>query len=331
VSEGQTLVFNATLLVDPERPVPVTIKASKTDSGDRIFLLNRQDTYTNGCGEKCLHAAILEAQYQHNPGGILLVNREREKISFNNEFVKMWGIPPEILESRDEGASLRYALEKTNDPRGFLAKVHALYETPDAESTDEIHLKDSRVFYRQTYPAFRDSEYLGRVWYFLDITPLKNAQYQLENQQIYLNAILQHVQDGIIACDAEGRLSLFNRASRELFGKSKTEPMPETLRTCLRDSDIICRWGGDEFVIGLHASSATDEVIAVAEKICAKVLENISKKDRTFQVSVSVGIAMYPAHGTEPDLLIRNADMAMYRAKRLGKNRCELFLPKDSG
>jgi PAS domain-containing protein len=112
VSEGQTLVFNATLLVDPERPVPVTIKASKTDSGDRIFLLNRQDTYTNGCGEKCLHAAILEAQYQHNPGGILLVNREREMISFNNEFVKMWGIPPEILESRDEGASLRYALEK---------------------------------------------------------------------------------------------------------------------------------------------------------------------------------------------------------------------------
>jgi diguanylate cyclase (GGDEF)-like protein len=105
----------------------------------------------------------------------------------------------------------------------------------------------------------------------------------------------------------------------------------ETLRTCLRDSDIICRWGGDEFVIGLHASSATDEVIAVAEKICAKVLENISKKDRSFQVSVSVGIAMYPAHGTEPDLLIRNADMARYRAKRLGKNRCELFLPKDSG
>jgi diguanylate cyclase (GGDEF)-like protein len=107
--------------------------------------------------------------------------------------------------------------------------------------------------------------------------------------------------------------------------------MPETLRTCLRDSDIICRWGGDEFVIGLLASSANDEVIAVAEKICAKVLENISKKDRSFQVSVSVGIAMYPAHGTEPDLLIRNADMAMYRAKRLGKNRCELFLPKDSG
>jgi diguanylate cyclase (GGDEF)-like protein len=101
----------------------------------------------------------------------------------------------------------------------------------------------------------------------------------------------------------------------------------ETLQSCLRDSDIICRWGGDEFVIGLLESSGGSSATTVAGKLCRKVLENISVNDNRFQVSVSIGVAMYPDHGAEPDLLIRNADMAMYQAKRLGKNRCALYIP----
>jgi diguanylate cyclase (GGDEF)-like protein len=102
----------------------------------------------------------------------------------------------------------------------------------------------------------------------------------------------------------------------------------ETLKSCLRDSDILCRWGGDEFIIGLPSSKNGEGVINVAEKICRSVQSCIDEENENFKVSVSIGIAVSPTHGKDPDRLIRNADIAMYRAKRAGKNRCELFSTK---
>ena len=65
--------------------------------GESLLLLDRNDIYFTGCGGKCLHTAILEAEYQENPGGIVLVNEKMEMISCNNEFVKIWNIPQEII------------------------------------------------------------------------------------------------------------------------------------------------------------------------------------------------------------------------------------------
>ena len=77
-----------------------------------------------------------------------------------------------------------------------------------------MYLKDGRILYRHTYPIHNDDLYLGRVWYFLDITPLKKAQLQIEKQQIFQKAIIENVQDGIIACNSAGKINLMNRARR---------------------------------------------------------------------------------------------------------------------
>ena len=81
-------------------------------------------------------------------------------------------------------------------------------------------------------------------------------------------------------------------------------------------------------LIALLESGHANGVEKVAAKLGEKVLERVLTTGKS-RLSVSIGIAMYPRHGTEPDLLIRNADMAMYRAKRLGRNRCEIFEPDD--
>ena len=93
----------------------------------------------------------------------------------------------------------------------------------------------------------------------------------------------------------------------------------------LRESDLICRWGGDEFVIALLENYGSDDIVKVAEKICNTVLQCIKQENSLFNVSVTIGVAISPEHGKDPDRLIRNADVAMYHAKKLGKNRCELF------
>ncbi len=221
--------FTTTLLPTPETQIPTTLWGSLTADGEYIFILQPQNVYSTGCGSKCRHAAILEAQYQNNPGGILLVNGQMEMISFNQEFVRIWNIPEEIQQSRDEEASLNFILDQLATPAEFLAKVRQLYQKPDETSTDEIYLRDGRILYRHTYPIFSNDLHIGRVWYFLDITPLKQAVSLVEKQQILQNSILEHIRDGIAACDPSGKMILFNRAGRELFGLAKDQLPPEHL------------------------------------------------------------------------------------------------------
>lgn len=452
----------------------VMIRGSIAASENRIFTIERCDPYGPGCSKKCRFSQILEAQFQFNPGGILLVNEKMEMLSFNKEFIRIWDISEEIQQSRDEQASIRSILNKVVDPDSFTDKISALYNKPDEVSTDEVYLKDGRVLYHHSYPIYNENSYLGRVWHFLDITQLKRAIYKVENQQIFQNAILDNIRDGVIACDTKGQINLFNQASQKLFGyttkaevptsysdlkmfsqddtplTAETSPlsialqgdsvknveittrsrtgMKQSLRvngqpmydsennqlgavislhnitdlktarkqlnfmayhdaltglpnrrlfhdliqqsfnqahrnniqvgvlfldldnfkgvndvhghavgdqvlvevaSCLqqrlRKSDIICRWGGDEFVIGLSDSSGGSGIVRVAEQLGEAVLNSVHQSDESKQVSISIGIAIFPDHGSLPDRLIRNADVAMYRAKRKGKNRCELF------
>ncbi|MCF6188120.1 MAG: diguanylate cyclase, partial [Desulfobulbaceae bacterium] len=161
---------------------------------------------------------ILEEQYQHNPAGILLVTDKMEMLSYNRQFLQMWNIPPHVRQNRDDNESLQTVLSQVKNPDTFLSKVQDLYQTPEQSSTDEVELKDGRTFYRHSYPIFTEKTYLGRVWYFLDITPLKAAQRKIIRQQKFQRAVLENIQDGIVACNTEGMLTIFNRASRGIHG-----------------------------------------------------------------------------------------------------------------
>lgn len=100
------------------------------------------------------------------------------------------------------------------------------------------------------------------------------------------------------------------------------------LRECLRESDSIYRFGGDEFVIMLPNIHTDEDVVKVAEKILTIIrkpyyLETKEENEHTTAVSigVSIGVAVFPDHGDNPEILIQNADLAMYSAKDAGKNR----------
>ena len=100
-------LFTTTLVLSAKVKKKVTIQATLTDGGDRFLVLNPQNAWSSGCNSTCEHAAILEAQYQHNPGGILMVGSDMKMLSFNEEFVQIWGIPKAIQNSRNEEASLQ--------------------------------------------------------------------------------------------------------------------------------------------------------------------------------------------------------------------------------
>ena len=115
--------------------------------------------------------SVLEAVVETVPDGILVVNEDRQFFTYNRQFVDMWGIPDEVVESGDDQRALESVLDELVRPDEFLETVEYFYDHPDEVGHDVIHLADGRVFDRYTAPAIDDDgTYYGRIWVFEDIT-----------------------------------------------------------------------------------------------------------------------------------------------------------------
>jgi diguanylate cyclase (GGDEF)-like protein/PAS domain S-box-containing protein len=93
----------------------------------------------------------------------------------------------------------------------------------------------------------------------------------------------------------------------------------------MRQSDTVSRVGGDEFVILLQRVNTEQDAVAVARKILHALSQPFAINQHEIMISGSIGIAIYPQHGDVVDLLLRNADSAMYSAKNSGRNAYQFF------
>ncbi|UZP66840.1 EAL domain-containing protein [Desulfovibrio mangrovi] len=99
------------------------------------------------------------------------------------------------------------------------------------------------------------------------------------------------------------------------------------LRGLLRAQDTISRLGGDEFVIMLEDVTDEAAVVHLAERIAKHFEQSLTVAGYDLFVTMSIGVALYPHDGSDPDGLIQSADLAMYQAKEQGKNRIRLYTP----
>lgn len=121
------------------------------------------------------------------------------------------------------------------------------------------------------------------------------------------------------------------------IGDKLLKKISQRLISCTRESDTVGRIGGDEFIVLLPIIDNEFDATLVANKIIAAVSKPIEIVkpgvqsqpiriiDDNLQVSASIGISIYPEHGTDEKLLVINADLAMYQAKKNGKNQAQLF------
>ena len=111
------------------------------------------------------------------------------------------------------------------------------------------------------------------------------------------------------------------------YGDELLKEVARRLKKTIRAEDLVSRLGGDEFVVLLVDLDSQRGVEIVAEKILKALSERFSIKDESIKSAVSIGGALYPDHGSDVITLKRNADVAMYRAKDLGRNQFCLFSP----
>ncbi|MGR4066697.1 putative bifunctional diguanylate cyclase/phosphodiesterase [Billgrantia sp. C5P2] len=97
------------------------------------------------------------------------------------------------------------------------------------------------------------------------------------------------------------------------------------LGRAVRESDTVARLGGDEFVILLPEITEPNQINQVADKILASVSTPFTLVGQEFRITVSIGIARYPADGEDEQTLMKHADVAMYHAKEEGKNNAQYY------
>jgi len=121
------------------------------------------------------------------------------------------------------------------------------------------------------------------------------------------------------------RFKVVNDSLGHSAGDRLLQDCAKRLTECLRESDTVARLGGDEFVVMVENFTAPKDAIAVAQKILNGLARPFFVDGQEFLMSASIGISTFPEDGRDAETLLKNADIAMYRAKDLGRNNYQFY------
>ncbi len=276
--------------------------------------------------------------FEQNAAGVCLATISGRIINCNSTFAEMVGYAIDELTNRE----LQDLFERVSVVEEIRRHLH---ETPTLRGLEiELRRRDGvRV------SALANVSLLGRGERELlhmtavDISDRKRAEEQIEfhayhdtltelpNRRLFGDRLELSL---LAAKRARGNVAvLFVDLDRfktinDTFGHSIADALlveiAQRLRSCVRQTDTVARFGGDEFTIILPDLHQPEDAARVAEKILESVVEPAAVGGATIEISVSVGVAVYPYDGTDSDTLLRNADKAMYRAKEAGRNTYQL-------
>lgn len=110
-------------------------------------------------------------------------------------------------------------------------------------------------------------------------------------------------------------------------GDAVLKEIATRLRAALRDEDTVARLGGDEFTALISGLQSPDDLLRIAQKIQSVVRESLHLDGRELTLSASIGVGVFPQDGETAEQLLRNSDLAMYRAKELGRDGVQFYTP----
>ncbi len=168
---------------------------------------------------------------------------------------------------------------------------------------------------------------IERLAYFDTLTGLPNrALIKDRLQQVVVQAERAHGLVGVLAVD----LDHFKKINDSLgvgFGDQMLKTIAERLDNNLRQGDSVARMGGDEFVIVLSGNKSKSDIVTAANKVLDILRAAVIIDGHELVCTASVGIAIYPTDADNAELLLKNADTAMYNAKETGRNTYQFYTP----
>jgi diguanylate cyclase (GGDEF)-like protein len=285
-----------------------------------------------------LHAAL-----EGMPQGLSMIDDNLRLIVCNATYAEMYGLPAELTQP---GTPLRSILDHrarrgaaSIDSRDFVEERLALAARPTTMTLEE-QLQDGRIISLVRAPLSTG----GSITIHMDVTEKRNSEKKiaflahhdaltgLANRvqlREHIEKAVKNLEGGaqaaVLCLDLDNFKSV-NDTLGHSVGDTLLCAVATRLQALLRDQDLVSRTGGDEFAI---VQSGAEPAMETAAALAANIVETLSAPfeigDHTVVIGASVGIAIAPDDGNDPDQLMKSADMALYRAKGAGRAQFHFF------
>ncbi|GAA4855878.1 EAL domain-containing protein [Luteimonas vadosa] len=245
------------------------------------------------------------------------------------------------------GRNCRFLQGIDRDQAGVKAIGAAIAERREARALLRNYRKDGTLFWNELHVAPVQDEH-GAVNHFVgvlnDVSERQRQEQELAHRATHdeltglpnRQLLQDRLQQAIHNADRYGRkaavvfldlddFKLVNDTLDHAAGDQALRIVADRLRQQVRETDTVGRFGGDEFVVVLTEQSDEDGVGQVIARISATLSQPMEIGDIQHVLTPSIGWSRYPEDGSDPETLLKHADMAMYQAKRAGRNRAERY------
>ncbi|MBE9567331.1 MAG: EAL domain-containing protein [Proteobacteria bacterium] len=210
------------------------------------------------------------------------------------------------------------------DAQRSLEKSKTMLEITVEERTRD--LTDTNLYLESVIEKKEIAEEsLQYLAYHDELTGLPNKNLLIDriNQSIKISS-RDDQQMAILFLDLD-RFKTINDSLGHRIGDELLKEVSERIKNQIRKHDTISRNGGDEFVIVLEKLKNHNEAVNVAKKVIKQLIEPFTINSHNIHIGASIGISIYPGDGDTPMILLRNADTAMYKAKKEGGNLVQFY------
>lgn len=271
---------------------------------------------------------------------VIIINPEKRFVYANKQTTQMLGysvddllalsvfdiLPPEekqraqdVIDQLEEVTDLRFEIRlKRDDNSTVPVEINAVM-LPDGNffgacrDITERKNYESRLEYQATHDA---------------LTGLANRNLLTDRiEQSIAHAHRSGKSVAVIMLDLD-RFKLINDTLGHATGDTLLQEIAKRLSNCVRSGDTVARLGGDEFMIAIPDVVSEDGVGTLSRNILNVVAKPMSVAGNEMVITASLGVAIYPRDGELVPTLFKNADIAMYRAKELGRNSFQFYAPE---
>ena len=281
----------------------------------------------------------LNAALNNMAQGLCMFDAERRLVMFNGRFAEIFHLSPEIVAPGMQlGELLRLTQNTQKDPAGamiekrrFLAgpgNASTVTELVDGRSISIMHRPVANGGFVATFEDITErlaaEERIRHLAQFDALTDLPNRTTFYERIERLLAHLRRSESVAVLSLDVD-HFKNVNDTLGHPIGDLLLQAAASRMRGCVREDDIVARLGGDEFAIVQAPSEEVPDMTALASRLIEVVGAPYEIDGHQIIVGVSVGIAVAPADGNKPDVLMKNADLALYRAKKDGGGAYRFF------
>lgn len=275
--------------------------------------------------------------------GVMIFDANRRIVSVNKAFTSITGYAPDEAIGRDP----EFLRSSEHDDAFYAELWGVIHETGLWKGEMWRRRKNGEIYPEwRSITAVKGQE--GKVSHYVavfdDISQVKQDKARLEfmahhdalthlpNRTLFHDRLEEALHRarrhgtlvGVLFLDLD-HFKNINDSLGHGVGDMLLQSVTTRLKTCVRDSDTVSRFGGDEFAILLDELREPQDAAKVAEKLRDALTKPFTLDGHELFISASIGISCFPEDGEDAQTLLKNADVAMYRAKEMGRNTYQFF------